>query len=198
MKLRTLLTGVASALVALWLTADVALACACCSNRAARHVGVETLDGHRLGQVEQMVFAADAFLAEGAADHPIDIQGFGPEMKMAVTRTTTEMVFTFRGRPGRTATLTLAIPDTISIFEVDPRGGTEDTGLGPVLYKEWQLTAKASGTGMFGPVVGAGQTLTLVLHGRGRGCTDATHFTDWTLLINGPAGKLTLYGALTP
>jgi len=35
------------------------------------------------------------------------------------------------------------------------------------------------------------------VHGRGRGCTEASEFTDWTLMIHGPAGKLTLYGALT-
>jgi hypothetical protein len=34
-----------------------------------------------------------------------------------------------------------------------------------------------------------------VLHGRGRGCTDASHFTDWTLLVHGRT-KLTLHGAL--
>jgi len=34
-----------------------------------------------------------------------------------------------------------------------------------------------------------------VLHGSGRGCTDASHFTDWTLLVHGRE-KLTLYGAL--
>jgi len=196
-RYRHCLIGVVAALATLWLTADAALACACCSNRAARHVGIEALSEHQRGEIEQMIFAEDAFVADGAADHPIDIQDFGSALQVAVTRTRTEMMFVFSGGSGRTAALTLAIPDTISIFEVDPRGGTEDTGLGPVLYKEWQLTADASGTGLFEPLVGTGQKLTLVLHGRGRGCTDATHFTDWTLLIHGPAGNFTLYGALS-
>ena len=190
------LAGIAAALVTLWLTADPALACACCSNRASRHVAVEKLGESRLVEIGNMVFAEDAFVADGGADHPIDIEAFGPALKLGVTQTTTGMVFALRGAAGRTAALTLAIPDSISIFEVDPRGGTEDTGLGPVLYKEWQLSANASGTGIFQPIVGAGQRLTLVLHGRGRGCTEASHFTDWTLLIQGPAGNLTLYGAL--
>jgi hypothetical protein len=41
-----------------------------------------------------------------------------------------------------------------------------------------------------------GQKVTLIFHGRGRGCTEAEHFTHWSLLLHGPAGKLTLYGAL--
>jgi len=39
--------------------------------------------------------------------------------------------------------------------------------------------------------------VTLILHGRGRGCTEPTHFTDWTLQVRGPALKFTLYGALS-
>ena len=196
MNRRRTLAGVAAAIATSWLAAGPALACACCSNRAARYVAVEELGEQRRFEIGQMVFAAEAFVVESAADHPVDIQGFGSPLRLAVTQSATAMVFALQGKPGRAATLTLALPRTISIFEVDPRGGTEDGGLGPVLYKEWQLTAEARGTGLFQPIAGAGQKLTLVLHGRGRGCTEASHFTDWTLLIEGPAGKLTLYGAL--
>ena len=98
-------------------------------------------------------------------------------------------------RKGRTGTLTLALPRTISIFEVDPRQEEKEGGLGPVLYKEWKLTAPAAGGGLFGGIVGKGQKLTLVLHGHGRGCTDASHFTAWTLLVHG-RDRLTLTGAL--
>ena len=41
------------------------------------------------------------------------------------------------------------------------------------------------------------QKVTLIVHGRGRGCTEASEFTDWTLTLHGAPGKLTLYGALT-
>ena len=191
------LTGIASVLVTFWLTTDVALACACCSDRAARYVAIEKLGEPRLGEIGRMVFAADAFVGESAADPVINSRDFGSTLQLAVARTDKEMTFTFRDPRGRAAALTLEIPGTISIFEVDPRGGTEDGGLGPVLYKEWQLTADARGTGVFGPLIGTGQKLSLILHGRGRGCTEASHFTDWTLLIQGPTGHLTLYGALT-
>ena len=191
------LTGISSALVTFWFATDAALACACCSNRAARYVEVEKLSEYRLGEIERMTFAEEAFLAEGADSHPIDIQDLGTTLQLAVARTKKEIVFSFRDQLGRATALTLAIPGTISIFEVDPRGGERDEGLGPNLYKEWQLTANASATGVFRPLVENSQKVTLVLHGRGRGCTEATDFTDWTLLIHGPAGKLTLYGALT-
>ena len=191
------LTGIASALATFWFATDAALACACCSNRAARYVEVEKLGEYRLGVIERMTFAEEAFLAEGADDHPIDIQDLGMTLQLAVTRTKQEMVFSFRNPRGRATALTLAIPGTISIFEVDPRGGERDEGLGPNLYKEWQLTANATATGVFRPLVENSQKVTLILHGRGRGCTEAMDFTDWTLLIHGPASKVTLYGALT-
>lgn len=192
------LAGLASALVTLWFATDTALACACCTNRAQRYVAVEKLGAYYLDKVEQMTFAAEAFVAETAADHPIEIQEFGTTLQLAVTQTKTEIVFALRGDAGRTSDLTLVLPDTISIFEVDPRGGEPDAGLGPALYKEWQLTGMAKATGMLRPLVeNRDQKVTLIVHGRGRGCTDVSEFTDWTLMIHGPAGKLTLYGALT-
>jgi hypothetical protein len=189
--------GMASALVTFWFATDV-LACACCTNRAGRYVGVETLSAYRLDKIEQMTFAEEAFLAQGAADHPIDLNDFGTTWQLAVTQKTTEIVFAFRGEAGGTTDVTLAIPETISIFEVDPRGSEPDAGLGPAFYKEWQLTGSAKATGVLRPLVEtADQKVTLIVHGRGRGCTEASEFTDWTLMIRGPAGKLTLYGALT-
>lgn len=191
------LAGIASVLVTFWFAIDTALACACCSNRASRYVEVEKLSESRRGEIERMTFAQEAFLAEGAGDHPVEIQDLGTKLPLAVAQTKREIVFSFRDQAGRAAVLTLAIPDTISIFEVDPRGDTRDNGLGPSLYKEWQLTASASGSGAFRSLVGTGQKVTLILHGRGHGCTEAMHFTDWTLLVRGPAGEFTLYGALT-
>jgi hypothetical protein len=188
------LTVMASALVALWSSTDAALACACCSNRGTRYVAVEALDDSRRVQIERMAFAEEAFLAEGTAD---DVQDLGTRLQLIVTQTGKEMVFAFHDQADRTTRLVLAIPDTISIFEVDPFGDEKDEGLGPVLYKEWQLTADAHATGALRRLVESGPKVTLIFHGRGRGCTEATHFTDWSLQIRGQAGNLTLYGALT-
>jgi hypothetical protein len=161
--------------------------------RAGRYVGVEPLGGWRLDMIGQMTFAEEAFVAPGAADHPIDLTDCGPTLQLAGRQTKTEIVFALRGDAGRTSEVTLAIPDTISIFEVDPRGSEPDSGLGPVLYKEWQLAGRAIVTGVLRPLVESGdQKVTLIVHGRGRGCTEASEFADWTLTLQGPAGKLTL------
>jgi hypothetical protein len=185
----------AAALFATFATS--ALACACCTHTGWRYVEVEKTSDRRLADVERMTFAKTAKLSAGEADPEIKgIANPDTEYQLAVARQKDRMIFSFRDRKGRAGNLVLAIPRTISIFEVDPRGGEKDKGLGPSLYKEWKPTADAAGDGLFRRVVGAGQKLTLVLHGRGIGCTDAGHFTDWTLLIHGPADKLTLYGAL--
>jgi hypothetical protein len=187
-----------AALVASWVATNPALACACCTNRAGRYVAVETLGEPRLGTIEQLSFAEEAFVAQGAADHPIDLQAFGNTVQLTVRQTRTEISFAFRGEDGRTSEVSLPLPGVISIFEVDPRGGEPDAGLGPAFYKEWQLAGTATATGVLKPLIEAGgQKVTLIVHGRGRGCTEASEFTDWTLMIDGPAGKLTLYGPLT-
>jgi hypothetical protein len=187
----------ASAFLTFWSTTDVALACACCTNRAGRYVAVEPLGGQRLDMIGQMTFAEEAFVAQGAADHPIDLQDFGPTLQLAARQTRTGIVFAFRGEGGRASDVTFTLPDTISIFEVDPRGSEPDAGLGPALYKEWQVSGSATATGVLRPLTGGDQKATLIVHGRGRACTEASEFTDWTLTFEGPAGKLTLYGALS-
>ena len=155
------------------------------------------MSDRRLGEIDRMGFAKTAKLSAGEADPEIKgIENPSTDYQLDVARENERMVFAFRDAKGRSGKLALAIPKTISIFEVDPRGDEKDKGLGPSLYKEWKLTANAAGDGLFRRIVGAGQKITLVLHGRGIGCTDAGHFTDWTLLIHGPSDKLTLYGAL--
>ncbi len=191
------LAGMASVLVTVWLVSGAALACACCSDRAMRYVGVENFSGFRLSEFERMTFAGEASLASSVADLPAGLQDLDTTLRVAVERTGSRIVLSFRGQSGRVTSLSLALPQTISIFEVDPRDG-KDEGLGPLLYKEWQLTGNATATGVFQPFVEKSRTVSLILHGRGRGCTEATDFTAWTLVIGGRPDKVTLYGALTP
>lgn len=178
-------------------TQTQALACACCSNRAARYVEVEKLSPQRMDVVDRMVFgkSADVLVSEADDDRSI-IDGKSTSFDLAFTRRPDRMIFILRDQQGDAGTLTLKFPKTISIFEVDPRGDEKDEGLGPNLYKEWKLTGDVSGTGAFRRAAGKGQKLTLIFHGRGRACTEADHFTDWTLLLHGSIGKATLYGAL--
>jgi len=178
--------------------ATAALACACCSHTAWRYVETEKMSQRRSAAIERIGFAkaAKQMRGEGIDSGIKGVEDPSEDYQLTVTRQKDRMVFAFRDAKGRTGTLVLAMPSTISIFEVDPRGAEKDTGLGPNLYKEWKLTANAAGDGLFRGVVGARQKMTLVLHGRGNACTSADHFTDWTLLVYGPVDKVTMYGAL--
>ena len=60
------------------------------------------------------------------------------------------------------------------------------------------MKGNATASGVLQPLLAKNHTVSLILHGRGRGCTEAADFTAWTLLIDGPSGKVTFYGALTP
>jgi hypothetical protein len=94
--------------------------------------------------------------------------------------------------------LTFKLPLSFAKFEVDPRQSDQESGTGPVLYKEWRLTFGPQGTGMFKGVTGGDQRATLILHGRGNSCTDASQFNAWTLVLHGPKGTSTLFGTLLP
>ena len=96
---------------------------------------------------------------------------------------------------GRTGTLALARPKTVSVFEVDPRDGP-DVGQGPTLYKEWKISSPAAGSGVFAPGTGPRQMLTLIIQGRGNSCTSDIDFSHWTLVMQGPKANYTLFGNL--
>jgi hypothetical protein len=183
-------SGALALAVAIITSTPSTLACACCSHTGWRYVEVEKLGPQRLAEIEQMSFAKTAKLVTTEADVAIKgIDDPSTDYRLELMRRKDRITFALRDAKGRAGTLALAMPKSISIFEVDPRGDDKDTGLGPSLYKEWKLTATAAGNGLFRSVVGPGQKLTLVLHGRGHGCTDASHFTDWTLMVHGAAAR---------
>ena len=190
-----------AALVAALIAAAVngaAFACACCIPTGWRYVNVDKLDGPKLAEIEQVSFAKQAKLMLGEADDN-GIKGVAdPEedYELAVARQKDRMVFSLRDGKGRKGTLTLVLPRIISIFEVDPRIDDKDDGLGPSLFKEWKMTTNAVGDGIFRTATRWPQRMTLVLHGRGKGCTSADQFHAWTLLVHGPVDTFTLYGAL--
>ncbi len=194
---RTFLIALGAVLLAI-IAAPAAFACACCADTAWRYVELEKLRPKRLSEIERIRFAKSAKLMGWRADQDMirGVQNPSENYQLTVSRDNDMMIFNFLDERGRSGTLKLAMPKTISIFEVDPRGSEKDTGLGPSLYKEWKLTMPAKGEGLFRDVTGPGQKLTLVLHGRGNMCTSAGDFSDWTLLIYGASGNITLYGAL--
>ena len=150
------------------------MACACCTNIGQRHVGVAKFDAAKRDDLERLRFAATAQLYTGEAD-PADVQGIvapTSDYEMHVSQEPARWVFDFRDKAGNSGTLTMALPATIAQFEVDPRTDMREGGTGPSLYKEWTLTAKAGGSGIFAAGLRGGASLILVLHGQGNSCTD--------------------------
>ena len=179
-------------------SAHDAAACACCTNEGQRRVGVETLDSGKREEIGRLRFSADAQLFSGEGD-PADIKGIAKSSgryELHVAQEPNRWVFDFRDKAGGSGTLTLALPATISIFEVDPRLGERPGGHGPTLYKEWKLSSAAAGTGIFAPGVGSGQRITLILQGHGNSCTSSSDFTHWSIVVSGPKAQYTLFGDL--
>jgi hypothetical protein len=195
-RTRALLAAVVYGVAFLLIAAPPAFACACCTNTAWRYVEIEKLESAKLAEIFQIKFAKDAKLMLGEADQGIKgMDNAEEDFKLSVLQHKDRWVFSLKDAKGRGGNLTLALPKTISIFEVDPRD-SKDTGHGPPLYKEWKLNANAAGDGIFRATTGSGQKITLILHGRGGGCTDASHFSHWSLLVYGSADKYTFYGDL--
>ena len=173
-------------------------ACACCTNQGQRYSGVQKLDANRREQLSQLRFNAAATLYTGERDTD-DIKGISmpaSDYEMHVAQEGSRWAFDFRDKNGRSGTLTLPMPDTISIFEVDPRLDTREGGTGPSLYKEWIVTAKAAGTGIFAAGMHGNARASLILHGAGNSCTDAGHFSHWTLEVKGPNADFSFIGEL--
>jgi hypothetical protein len=191
-----LLSSSGAALLALAALSD-ALACACCTNTGQRSVGVAPFDSSKRAQIEHLLFAVPAQLYTGEAE-PKDVKGIttpSSRYELKAEWQKDRLVFAFRDEAGRSGTLALRRPSTIAIFEVDPRD-EPDHGQGPSLYKEWTLTARAAGTGVFSAGLGPSQQLRLIVHGRGNSCTSSDHFKHWSLEMRGPKASYTLFGDL--
>lgn len=179
-----------------------ALPCACCTNQGQRLVEVEALDSGRLEEIERLRFGTEAQLYVGEAGVEAIAGILDPTERYTLSVTwdkmqpgKTNIGFALASPGGGSGSLSLRLPQKISIFEVDPRDGP-DQGTGPALYKEWKLTGEVTGTGAFSPTNGAKQVLTLILQGRGNSCTSAADFTHWTLVTEGPKGSYSLFGEL--
>ena len=175
-------------------------ACACCTNPGQRYVENTKLDTYRHSIISEVRFAKEATLYTDERDLA-DIKGLADPSSQPYTFSVTQQkdrfVLSFRNAKKNQGTITLVLSDAISVFEVDTRDEEhKDKGLGPLLYKEWRLTAPFAGTGIFKAGNGGYQRVTLILQGRGRGCTDAAHFTHWTISVYGPLGNYLFYGEL--
>lgn len=184
--------------LALLLPASESFACSCCTNTAQRRIGDVPLDADRFDEIARLRFeeAANLYLSDDDGATVTGIDKPDTRYRLAAVWQDDRLTLTFRDTAGRTGTLTLARPQRLSIFEVDPRDPAPAGGLGPLLYKEWKLTTRAVGNGIFAGGTGDEQTLTLILHGRGHNCANADDFTHWTLTTQGPKTNYVLYGAL--
>jgi hypothetical protein len=187
--------------IALALPGQAAHACACCSNEGQRYVETNALQDYETGILTDIRFGSTArlYTGEGDADGGWT-KSDSPEFQLSVTKNADKAAATWTfglSQPGTTGTLTFAIPKAMTKFEVDPREPSPPGGTGPVLYKEWRLTAPARGTGLLATVTGGDQKATLILHGRGNSCTDASQFTAWTLVLHGTKITTSFFGSLT-
>jgi hypothetical protein len=187
-----------TSVLALQLVSADARACACCTNIGQRHVAVVKLDAAKREELESLRFAAAAqlYTGEASTEDVIGIATPASEYELHVTHEPGRWLFDLRDKAGRTGTLTLQLPATISLFEVDPRNDSRDGGTGPALYKEWTVTAPTAGSGILAAGVRGGARISLVVHGHGNSCTSAGDFTHWTLTVKGPKAAYTLIGEL--
>jgi hypothetical protein len=194
--LAALVLAIVAALLALAVPQH-AFACACCTNYGQRNVDVVALDSGKRAELENLRFAdkAQLFVGEGDPDTVKGIASPAASYALKAAWRGNQLVLDLRDAAGREGTLTLSVPGKVSIFEVDPRD-SPDQGTGPALYKEWKLTGKAAGSGVFVAGSGSKQLLTLIVQGRGNSCTSANDFAHWTLVMEGPKANYTLFGDL--
>jgi hypothetical protein len=174
-------------------------ACACCTDFGQRIVKVTQLDSYRLETIRKLRFSnrAELFTGQLGVEEIKGVSVSSGLLDMSVYQQRDRWVFEFRDNERHSGALTLNIPNSVSIFEVDPREEKPGSGVGPRLYKEWKLTGRAVGTGIFSGGVGAGQNITLILQGHGNSCTTADDFTHWTLIMHGPKAEYLLFGELS-
>jgi hypothetical protein len=196
-KLKISLLAVAIVLAISSASGD-AFACACCSDDGQRYVKTQAINAYAAGVLADIRFADAAHLYAGEADIESikAVAAKSRDFQLAVSKSETSWAFEFVAAGGG-GKLVFHMPENVTKFEIDPREPNTDTiRQGPLLYKEWRLTAKARGSGMFQGASGGGRQVTLILHGRGNSCTDAGQFNAWTLVLHGPKDTATFFGDL--
>ena len=177
-----------------------AMACACCSNEGQRFVETEAINAYAAGLIGDLKFAGDAKLFTGEADpeYITGVTATSTDFRLDVAKSEDRWIFKFSDEKN-SGELTFKLPRSITRFEVDPREfDAQSQPNGPTLYKEWRLTAKAVGSGLLKGAASGDQRATLIFHGQGNSCTDASQFTAWTLVLHGSKANVTFFGKLVP
>ena len=177
-----------------------AYACACCaddghwSERSAPLSGIERDELARV----RLRPAARTFVSPAGLEGVLGIAP--PSLTYAVSATTSRLRWSLRLRDarGRVGTLVLALPRTATLLTADVRDGRRAGAGGPLLYKEWRLAGRVTGTGIFTAGLTGEPRFRLILQGRGVLCTAAENFAHWTLQVTGPRSHFSLFGSLRP
>jgi hypothetical protein len=193
MRLRVLaISALASGALVL---AGQAQACACCADGGEHSERTESIARFELGELVRLQFGAVALLRTTPA-FPDDVRGISPiatTYRLSQLRHDRTWMLTFKDRNGNVGKLVFAVPLRARRLSVDPQDGRKGGAGGPLLYKEWQLEGRLTGTGIFSS--SGVPHFRLILQGRGNNCVNARDFRSWILQVKGPSSAFTLYGA---
>lgn len=190
--------GLATVLAALLVWPVSVKACACCSEPGLWYEETGRMESYQWSQIEQIKFtgAANMYMSAAGEDGVVGVSNPTDEYSLTFSQNRTRWELRFKDKAGRTGTLALTIPNSITVFEADIHDGQTSAGGGPLLYKEWRLTGAVAGTGVFKKGSTAQTKYRLIFQGRGNACTSYEMFDNWKLQIFGPRASYALYGKL--
>jgi hypothetical protein len=173
-------------------------ACACCSEPGLWYETTQRIESYQWAEIEKIKLggAANIYMNAAGEDGITGVSNPTDEYSLNLSQRRTRWELRFKDKAGRTGTLALTIPNSLTVFEADIHDGQTSAGGGPLLYKEWRLTGAAIGTGVFKKGSTAQMKYRLVFQGRGNACTSAEMFDNWKLQIFGPRASYLLYGKL--
>lgn len=168
------------------------LVCACCSEEGEWYQRAGRVDGAQLVQLDRVRFSSTASTYLPPASDEVNLS---QSYTLSHVREGRRWRLRFRDEHGKTGTISFVIPPSAVFFGADlydqPPGG-----LGPALYKEWRFSGAAQVTGILRQNGKGSVRFHLILQGRGRGCTEAEDFKNWTLRLSGARVAYAFYGSL--
>ena len=166
--------------------------CACCSEEGEWYERRERVESVQLVQLDRMRFSPTAHTYMS----PAEDYEFASSYSLSQTRKGRRWQLKLRDDKGKAGTISFTIPARLTSFGADLHEQSERDGLGPLLYKEMRLTGAAEVTGILRQGINGPVQFRLILQGRGRGCTEAEDFKNWTLQITGARVSHAFYGSL--
>jgi hypothetical protein len=189
----------ALALVALLFWPErTASACACCAEPGTWFERTDRIEDYEREEIERLRFdaAAATFMTEAGEDAIKGLSNPADNYTLTLAKRRGRWDLRFRDEKGRTGTLTLTLPATITEFGVDLHDKPEGEGGETTLYKELRLTGALTGNGIFKSGSTAQMKYRLIFQGRGNNCPSADDFTHWQLQVFGPRASYSFYGKL--